>query len=64
MVYNCLKLFPFLDIANSQNLQLFMQIQFHLRKCTVPYFIEHLRAHTGLSRPLNEGYATAGLHTR
>ena len=57
MVYNCLKLFPFLDIANSQNLQLFMQIQFHLRKCTVPYFIEHLRAHTGLPGLLGQGMA-------
>lgn len=45
---------PFLDTANSQILQLFMQIQLNLRECTVPYFTGHLRAHAGLPRPLSE----------
>jgi hypothetical protein len=49
---------PFLDTANSQFLQLFMQIQLTLREHTVPYFIGHLRAHPGLPRPLSEGNAT------
>jgi hypothetical protein len=40
---------PFLDTANSQILQLFMQIQLSLRELTVPYFVGHLRAHTRLS---------------
>ena len=41
-----------------------MQILLNLIEGTVPYFIGHLRAHTGLPRPLSEGNATAGLHTR
>ena len=49
MVYNCKKLFPFLDTSNSQ----ILQIQLNLREPTVPYFIGHLRAHTGLPWPLS-----------
>ena len=41
-----------------------MQIQLNLREHTVPYFIGHLRAHTGLPRPLREGNATADLYNR
>ena len=55
---------PFLDTANSQILQLFMQIQLNLREHTVPYFVGHLRAHTGLPGPFSEGNATADLYTR
>ena len=54
-----LETIPFLDTANSQNLQLFMQIQLNLRERTVLYFIGHLKAHTGLP-----GNATAELYTR
>lgn len=45
-------------------MQLFLQIQLNLRECTVPYFVGHLRAHTGLPGPLSEGNATADLYTR
>jgi hypothetical protein len=41
-----------------------VQIQLNLREHTVPYFIGHLRAHTGLPRPLREGNATADLYNR
>ena len=41
-----------------------MQIQLSLRERTVPYFVGHLRAHTGLPGPLSEGNATADLYTR
>jgi hypothetical protein len=41
-----------------------MQIQLNLREGTVPYFVGHLRAHTGLPGPLSEGSATADLYTR
>ena len=50
-----LEIVPFLDTANSQILQLFMQIQLNLRECTVPYLVGHLRTHTGLPGPLAEG---------
>lgn len=60
MVCNCLK-DPFLGTSNSQILQLFIQIQLRLREYTVPTFIEYLRAHTGLSGPINEGNVTADL---
>jgi hypothetical protein len=36
MSYSCLKFFSFLDISNSQILQLFMQIQLKLRESMVP----------------------------
>jgi hypothetical protein len=49
---------PLLNTANSQILQLFVQIHFNLRERTVPYFVGHLRAHTRLPRPLSEGNAT------
>jgi hypothetical protein len=55
---------PFVDTANSQILQLFMQIQFNIREYTTSYFIGHLRAHTGLPRPLSESNATADLYFR
>jgi hypothetical protein len=55
---------PFLDTANSQILQLFMEIQLNLRERTVPNFVGHLKAHTGLPGPLSEGNATADLYTR
>jgi hypothetical protein len=53
-----LEIVPLLDTANSQILQLFMQIQHNLRECMVPYFRRHLRTHSGLPGPL--GNATAG----
>jgi hypothetical protein len=59
-----LETFRFLDTANFQNLQLFMQIQLNLREQTVPYFIEHLKAHTGFPGLLFEGSATPDLHTK
>ena len=59
-----LEIVPFLDTANSQILQLFMQIQLNLRERTVPYFVGHLRAHTQLPGPLSEGSATEDLYTR
>jgi hypothetical protein len=55
---------PFLGTTNSKNLQLFMQIQLNLRELTIPYFIGHLRAHTGLPGPLSEANATADFHTK
>jgi hypothetical protein len=66
MVYNYLKLFFFFffDTANPQILQLFMQIQLNLRELTVPYFVGHLKADTGLPGPLSDGNATADLYTR
>ena len=59
-----LEIVPFLDIANSQILQLFMQIQLNLRERTVPYFVGHLRAHTQLPGPLSEGSAKEDLYNR
>ena len=59
-----LEIVCFLDTANPQILQLFMQIQLNLRECTVPYFVGHLRTHTGLPGLLSEGNATADLYTR
>ena len=59
-----LEIVPFLDTANSQILQLFMQIQLNLRERTVPYFVGHLRAHTQLPGPLSEGSAKEDLYTR
>ena len=59
-----LEIVPFLDTANSQILQLFMQIQLNLRERTVPYFVGHLRAHTQLPGPLSEGNSTSDLYTR
>ena len=47
-VLQLLETVPFLDTANSRILQLFMQIQLNLRDNTIPYFIVHLRTHTGL----------------
>jgi hypothetical protein len=41
-----------------------MQTQVNLRECIVPYFVDHLRAHTGLPEPLSEGNATADLYAR
>ena len=58
--WNC----SLLHTANSQILQLFMQIQLNLRERTVPYFVGHLRAHTQLPGPLSEGSATEDLYTR
>jgi hypothetical protein len=64
MVYNCLKLFLFNDTANSQILQLFMQIQLNLREHNFPYIIGHLRTHPGLPEPFFEDNATADFYTR
>jgi hypothetical protein len=55
---------PFLDTTNSQILQLFMQIQLNLRERTVPYFVGHLKAHTGLPGTLSKGNVTADFYTR
>jgi hypothetical protein len=41
-----------------------MQMQLNFKEHTVPYFVGHLRAHTGLPGPLSEGNATTDLYTR
>ena len=58
-----LEILPILNTAYSQILQLFMQIQLNLREHTVPYFIGHLRAHTGLPGLLSEGSAIRDFYT-
>ena len=47
MVCNCLTCCLFLDTANSQIWQLFMQIQLNLRDCTVSNIIGYLRVNPG-----------------
>ena len=41
-----------------------MQMQLNLRELTVPYFVGHLKADTGLPGPLSDGNATADLYPR
>ena len=61
-----LEIVTFLDTANSQILQLFMQIHLNLRESTVPLkdCPGHLRVHTGLPGQSPKGNAIADLYTR
>ena len=57
-----LEIVPFIDIANSQILQLFIQIQLNLRNMYCSLLYRTLKTHTGFLVPL--GNAIADLYTR
>ena len=54
---------PYINPASTAS-KLFVEIQFLIIKRTVPFFVGHLRAHSGLGGPLSCGNALADRATR